>query len=88
MLQRAITKRLFNSTSANPANLIYAKRCENGQGSTFAFNVPKELEDHQVDVAYSTFWNDFTHYSFYGEPAGDFQAIESPVAYNQLSTSD
>lgn len=35
-----------------------------------------------MDVSYSTFWNDFSHYSLYQEgPA----STETPIAYNDLT---
>lgn len=38
-----------------------------------------------IDVAYSTFWNDFSHYSFYGQPTSEFPAVESaPLEYNKI----
>ena len=43
---------------------MYARLCENGQGSAFQFET-KDGVDDRVDVSYSTFWNDFSHYSFH-----------------------
>lgn len=41
--------------------------------------------DKIIDVSYSTFWNDFSHYSFYGEPTAGNPAIETaPLAYNKI----
>jgi len=69
----ATLKRMFSSTSGAPIReLIYAKRLENGQGSTFDFEAKSR---DRVDVSYSTFWNDFTHYSYYAEPSAKFPAI-------------
>ena len=64
--------------------MLYARRCDNGQGSSFVFK-GSEVEGRSIDVTYSTFWNDFSHYSFYGEPSAESPAIEfAPLAYNQL----
>ena len=43
------------------SSLVYARRAENGQGGTLRF----DGADAPIDVSYSTFWNDFTHYSFH-----------------------
>jgi len=47
------------STAIRP--LAFAKRCDIGQGSQFQIHHTKS----KVDVTYSTFWNDFSHYSAY-----------------------
>lgn len=74
-------KRLFSTL--NTKSLVYAKRCENGQGSSFAFvNNDKTSSEGRVDVSYSTFWNDFTHYSFYSQDGA--KTISSPVDYDEL----
>ena len=77
-------KRLFSTTVNNTRaakNLVYAKRCENGQGSSFAFTANDQaLAEGRVDVSYSTFWNDFTHYSFYSQD--ESKTISSPVEYD------
>jgi len=78
-------KRSFSTTAAAPIKeLIYAKRCENGQGSSFAFEAAGQ---DKVDVSYSTFWNDFTHYSYYADPSAKFPVIQAPIAYNQFGNS-
>ena len=74
-------KRLFSS-GREKLELLYAKRCENGQGSSFMFQNMKKEE--RVDVSYSTFWNDFSHYSFYGPPSSKVSTISAPISYNQL----
>ena len=66
-----ITKRLFSTTASsstgNGHELLYARRSDNGQGSSFVFRGdPSEDSKSKIDVSYSTFWNDFSHYSFYG----------------------
>ena len=62
------SSRQFSSNNVENLPLLYAKRCENGQGSSFKFEIPEanRVPDHLINVSYSTFWNDFTHYSFYG----------------------
>ena len=78
-------KRLFSTTVNTRAvqNLVYAKRCENGQGSSFAFTaIDQASSEGRVDVSYSTFWNDFTHYSFYSQD--ESKTISSPVEYDEL----
>ncbi len=55
-----VTYRTF-STAAAQRPLAFAKRCDIGQGSQFKLH---HLQS-KVDLSYSTFWNDFSHYSAY-----------------------
>ena len=67
---------------------MFAKRIENGQGSSFSFESSRPQD--KIDVSYSTFWNDFTHYSFHADAAaarGSRPNIEAPMAYNQLGNA-
>ena len=83
-------KRLFSTQEATGRFLRYAKRCENGQGSSFKFSMAdtcmKEAAGN-IDVSYSTFWNDFSHYSFYTEDTTHEKVI-SPIAYDSQSQED
>ena len=64
-----------------------AVRCDNGQGNCLNFRTKDGVED-MIDVAYSTFWNDFSHYSFYlpsDQIKGDVKAItDVPLDYSDL----
>ena len=94
MLKKLLcNKRLFSTAGAaestrNGHELLYARRSDNGQGSSFVFrgNQPQPSDDgSRIDVSYSTFWNDFSHYSFYGEPTEQYPAVRStPLAYNNI----
>ena len=55
-----VTYRTF-STVAAQRPLAFAKRCDIGQGSQFKLH---HLQS-KFDLSYSTFWNDFSHYSAY-----------------------
>lgn len=41
-----------------------------------------------IDVSYSTFWNDFSHYSFYGNSESNAKGVDSPIAYNSHAEED
>ena len=55
------THRLFSSQNKKATRLVFAKLCENGQGSNFRFRLKDNTK--LVNVNYTTFWNDFSHYS-------------------------
>lgn len=73
------------SAAAHPEQtLVYAKRCENGQSNKFMLRAINE-EKPPVDVSYSTFWNDFSHYSLYQAREAGQAPKETPLDYNDLS---
>ena len=40
-------------------------------------------------MSYSTFWNDFSHYSFYSDSSeSQAEAIDAPMTYNSLKEED
>ena len=69
----------FSSTSNN--SLMYAKLCQHGQGSKFVF---QNKSNKTYDVNYSTFWNDFSHYSVYGQCLGE--KMKSPMDYSAVDS--
>ena len=61
-------------------NLIFSKLCENGQGNLFKLRALNSM----TNANYLTFWNDFSHYSIYGE--GPY--VDIPLNYSDNTAGD
>ena len=81
LLKRNNLKPLFSRAFSSSNTLIYAKLCQNGQGNKFKFTNPSNVI---YDVNYSTFWNDFSHYSIYG--TGPAAPEAPPIDYSAVDT--
>eukprot|EP00347_Sterkiella_histriomuscorum_P019042 403343188 len=71
--------------------LLFAHLCENGQGNQFKFHQDEKYLSDQVNFNYSTFWNDFSHYSIYKtqqNPTQQIEQQETPLNYSDLSKTN
>lgn len=82
MLRKILSRTFTSSVEGSDQlarRLMFAKRAHNGQGSMFKFHYDEETAgESKVNVSYSTFWNDFSHYSAYGMVPPN-RAVEEPV---------
>ena len=62
-LSSNLSQRMFSSKV-----LQFARLSENGQGNLFKYHHEASKESQaKVNFSYSTFWNDFSHYSVYDD---------------------
>lgn len=67
-------QRLFTTQARQLARQVYAKLCENGQGSNFRFRLRDKTRI--VNVNYSTFWNNFSHYQLAEETSKGPESVD------------
>ncbi|CDW72428.1 UNKNOWN [Stylonychia lemnae] len=82
---RVITTR--NITTQNKA-LVFSRLCENGQGNLFKFHQDEKLLSDQLNFHYSTFWNDFSHFSLYKTSSDLVDSDDTPINYSDLSKNN
>ena len=63
------SRRLFS-------RLLYAKRIGIGQGSKITVKI-----DSDIPLTYKTFWNDFTHYSYYDTKGNESEIQKSSIDF-------
>jgi len=88
-LTKGSSTRCFSTKHAN-SELVFARRCDNGQGNQVNFQASaKHGCTYPIDFTYSTFWNDFSHYSYYVNDS-DFagKGLQAPMAYDDLSSKN